>query len=383
MADRSTATSRRTAAAAGALALLVALFMLSGRWSVARVFHIEDSLLYQVRFWVALAMVLVALIPGVPSRRRPGLGALALFVGYFAASALWAPSRAIAVDKVLELLLLAAAVWSAHRLSSWVPPGELTKALWTVLTLLLAMFALLGLAAGTSGGRLAVLGGGPNVFGRNMGLLALVCTAASLRGRRRPALVVAAIVAGALVLLSGSRGALVATAVGMAALLYAGRLRVSRAFVSIAILVALGVFGALYTDVGQSAVAAFEHRVLDLTLGQDYDSGRAGLYQSAIDLGLQSPVIGHGVGAFKAHGLGVYPHNLFLEAFAEGGFLGVLVLLGVLGRGLYFVVTRAPGVAAIDTAGFVLLLVAAQFSGDFYDSRGVFLLALLLEPRRE
>jgi O-antigen ligase len=347
------------------------------------VLDVDDLIVYEVRFWVVLVLAFLTAIPGQRMRRPPEALAMwfVVFVGWFLASAIWAPSRAHAVDKGLELAVLALGTLAILRLARAVPPGALLGSLWPILGCLLAVFAVLGLAIGSEGGaRVAVLGGGPNVFGRNMGLLALVCVAAALGSRRRGALVVAAIVAGALVLLSGSRGALVATLAGLAVLLFVRRVRVSRAIVVLAMLVVVAIGVALYTDLGHEAMAAFEQRVMVLTFEQDHDSGRAGIYRDALAMGLRAPIVGAGLGAFAAEGHGIYPHNIFLEAFAEGGVVGLVLLLTVLGRAA--IATLRREVRALDGAAFVLLLTASQFSGDFYDSRGVFVLALLIAGRR-
>lgn len=363
--------------AAPLLAVLVALFLLGGRWSFARVLDVDDLIVYEVRFWVVIALALVAVLSGPRVRGSSSALPFLAFVGWFLVSTLWAPSYAYALDKGIELAVLAVGTLAILKISRSLPPHALLGSVWPILAVVLSVLALFGLVAGVGGGqRIAVLGGGPNVFGRNMGLLALVCIAAALGGSRRTLPIVAAIVAGALVLLSGSRGALVATAVGLVALFFVRRIQATRTLVVLALLVVAAAIAALYTEVGREAMAVFEQRILVLTLEQDHDAGRQGLYRDAIAMGMRDPIHGAGLGAFAAEGYGVYPHNLFLEAFAEGGIVGVTLLVIVLARAVWGTVMRE--IPALDAGAFMLLLTAAQFSGDFYDSRGVFVLALVV-----
>jgi O-antigen ligase len=94
-------------------------------------------------------------------------------------------------------------------------------------------------------------------------------------------------------------------------------------------------------------------------------------------MGLRHPVAGGGLNAFQALGHGVYPHNVFLEAFAEGGILGVTVLVLFLARPLWLLGARRDDVL-VPLACFAVVLLSSQFSGNFFDTRGVFLLAAFL-----
>lgn len=88
---------------------------------------------------------------------------------------------------------------------------------------------------------------------------------------------------------------------------------------------------------------------------------RLGLYKQAIDYGMSHPLKGAGVGIFQYY----YPHNIFLEVFAEGGlFLVVLLVIGVvwLGiKGIEYIVKRRNDYYfaisySITLAAFLVLL---------------------------
>jgi O-antigen ligase len=134
---------------------------------------------------------------------------------------------------------------------------------------------------------------------------------------------------------------------------------------------------ATFTDFGQAAMTMFRERVVRLTLEEEHDSGRSTLYDQAIALGMSAPIYGDGLAGFPARGLFVYPHNMVLEAFAEGGIVGVALLATALSFPLFAIVRRRTGRHALELAAFAALLASAQFSGDFYDSRGVLLFGLV------
>ncbi len=141
-----------------------------------------------------------------------------------------------------------------------------------------------------------------------------------------------------------------------------------------------------FTPLGKALTRSMEERFLRLTLkyegGSDseskvYLSGRESLYAAAYALGLDNPVAGAGLAAFPALGLGVYPHNLFLEVFCEGGALGLALLGWVL---LTFLRSALRGRRTINGAtvgAVVLVLLGSQSSGDLYDSRALFLLMIM------
>ncbi len=378
-----TERARPKLAAATALSIAIVLFLLSGRWGLSRVFSVPDSVFTAPRGWLVGITVFVALIPVARARTPrslPPIGFL-VFVGYFLLSVAWAPDADLAARKAIDLLLMAFGVLALRRLVVVTGVHATTQELWTVFGVILGGFALLGLAAGlaSGSGRLAVLGGGPNVYGRNMGVLFVVCLGVLLQGRSHRALAIAGVVAaGLLVLLTGSRGAMAGLLAGVVALLYVRRLEISRTLLVFLLLGTVLALVAQFTELGQSAMASFEHRVTVLTFEQNYDSGRGRLRDAALALAQRHPITGGGLNAFKAGEFGVYPHNIGLEALSEGGLLGVLALLLALAFPLLSVIARLPGVDPTTAGLFMLHFTCAQTSGDFYDSRGVFLFAMLL-----
>ena len=154
-------------------------------------------------------------------------------------------------------------------------------------------------------------------------------------------------------------------------------------FVKIGIgLVVFAWFVVTFTDAGQQALTSFEERFLVLTLEERHDAGRMDIYVYAWNMGLGAPLIGEGLAAFAVSGFHVYPHNIVLEAFCEGGLIGVGLLLAVLVPTLRRVFEPEADAFARDLAVFLVLLMSASFTGDFFDSRGVLLVGLLISMHR-
>lgn len=102
-----------------------------------------------------------------------------------------------------------------------------------------------------------------------------------------------------------------------------------------------------------------------------------------------NPLWGQGLGTFELHmpnpktGIGEvyrYPHNLLLEITLASGFVGLGLLLLALGltfRASWLAAKRMP--AGIYLVGFmVFIFLSTLVSGDFYDSRLVWLVAFAL-----
>lgn len=370
----------------------LALFVLTGRWSLGRLDVGGDLILLEPRTWTVIGLLALAYSPALARNldlepaSRSNRGAIEAFLGFMTLSVLWAPSSSLPWTKAYEVVLVLAVVVSVTRIARWTGPRLLIDKFWDALALALGMMALLGLVSwfGNGGGeRLAVLGGGPNTFGRNMSVLLMLGLAGLFSGRQHRSLWIAAAVFGAMLgLLSGSRGAILGMIGGGVTLVYARRMPLGR-FVKIAIgVVVLAWFVVIFTDVGQSALSVFEQRFLKLTLEERHDAGRSEIYVHAWRMGLAAPLVGQGLAAFAVDGFHVYPHNIVLEAFCEGGLVGVGLLLAVLVPTLRRGLAGGAEPFARDLAVFVVFLMSSCFTGDLYDSRGVLLVALLISMHR-
>jgi len=374
------------------IGLLVALYLVTGRWSPARIFDLEPSMLLEPRVWAAAGLVLIAMLPSPPQVvvRSPASGTSGpvawqiVYLGFAIVSIAWTPVLDDALEQAISAGLMIIVLSSLYRLCRTVDPLALNTSIWRALTGVLAGLAVIAIVGGLGSSRLAILGGGPNVFGRNMGLL---CTIGLFNAIARGAVgrwAIVSPVAAALVVLSGSRGAMVATAVAIASLLFMGRHGLSRRLLAVGIFVSLSLLVVSYTELGVSVVESFSARVLQQVLAEGSVSSRDRIFSTALELGLASPVVGQGLGSFGEMTPWPYAHNMFFDAFAETGVIGLLLLVGALAHGGGTLLRYRSRQVSPATAAFILLGVASQFSGGLYDSRGVYvflLLAIIVEPR--
>ncbi|WNG30155.1 O-antigen ligase family protein [Cystobacter fuscus] len=384
------------------LGFIAALYVLAGRWGFHRLASVnpEPDPFLELRLWIVLASVVLATLgllhrahrAARPEESRPDTRlamALLLFLGYLCTSALWAPDAEFALGKLYDLVLVGVMSVGFGLAALRQPAVRVLDAFWGVVVLATGLLALTGvsqLLGGGGGARLAVLGGGPNIFARLMGLFALGALYFWHR-RGQTWLWIPMAAAGVLLaLLTGSRGGTAAILAGVLAFLVVGRIPLRRLALLSVLATAAVLVVITFTPLGKALSRSMEERFLRLTLnyegGSDteskvYLSGRESLYAAAYELGLDNPVAGAGLAAFPALGLGVYPHNLFLEVFCEGGALGLALLGWTL---LSFLRSAWRGRHRIDGAtvgAVVLVLLGSQSSGDLYDTRALFLLMVM------
>lgn len=386
--ERGSKNSTMTERIAGAL---FALFYLSGRFSLVesdpgQLPH--ETIFYDLRVWILLALVAVALSYNPTRGERLACAqrvsanlaaALAVLLPLYVASSLfWSVDPDFSLGKALEAVtLVIACICMIPFLKAGRGP-RVRHGFWVILVATTGLMCLMACVSVDSS-RLSVLGGGPNTFGRNMGLLFLGLLYLQRRSsvatawRWYPLMALSLL----MVLLSGSRGALLATMVGGSIyLLIDNRFRARN-------VLAVGSFGILVfavmisTELGQRAVDMFESRIVHQTIEQQYMSGREDLYAAAYELGLESPWFGQGLSGFTSI-LGInYPHNIVLELFCETGIVGVSLLGGLLLAVAAFVIRQRKHCDPAIWGAFGLTLSSAMFSGDFFDSRGILLMAML------
>ncbi len=373
------------------IGFLLAFYLLVGRWNLARIgVDVDRTYSMQPRLWAVVALAVVVLLDQTISRWRknrraannPRLGVLTLatvaFFVYMILTAMWAPDADLAEERAFGLLLnalIAVLLFLAFRGGD---PQAIRAEFWKGFALMAAMIAVASLM-GTQSQRFQTLGGGPNTFGRNMGLLVLSGVYLSRIDRTTilwAAWWLTAAVGVLLVLLSGSRGALLSLAVSASVFQAVDRQPLSK---KVILFMGAAIAGAVLitqTEMGIQAQEMFARRVLNLTVEQQYTAGRIVIYKESFDLGMEEPIFGVGITATQVIN-GRYPHNLFLEAFCEGGAIGLLLLLFVMLSGAVRMIRVRRRLNAATVAAFVHVLIAAQFSGNLFDSRGVFMLLML------
>nr|WP_211194160.1 O-antigen ligase family protein [Pyxidicoccus fallax] len=385
------------------MGFFVALYVLAGRWGFDRLGPKDASgpnPLLELRLWVVMGGFLLATVGLTHAAHRPPrpgetrldarlMTALVLFFGYLCASAAWAPDAEFAVLKLYEVVLAGVMTLGVGLAALRQPADRVLDGFWTIVVTATGLLALVGLRTflgGGGGARLAVMGGGPNVFARLMGMFALGALYFWRRGGKTWLWIPMAATGVLLAILTGSRGGALSIIGGVLAFLVVGRIPLRR-LVLLSLLATVATSAVIsFTPLGKALTHSMEERFLKLTLkyqggdsgeGGVYLSGREVLYARAYALALDYPVMGAGLAGFPGLGLGVYPHNLFLEVFCEGGVLGLMFLGLVL---LSWGVSAFRGRRGLDAAtvgAVVLVLIGSQSSGDFYDARSLYLLMVL------
>lgn len=110
------------------------------------------------------------------------------------------------------------------------------------------------------------------------------------------------------------------------------------------------------------------------------DAARSNLYSFGFSLWEDSPIFGKGIGSFPIYFWGVdrrdYPHNIFIEALSELGFIGfaiifILIVISI----IHIFKGYVEGLNNYQLAvvlGFIYFLLNANTTGDFNDNRILF-----------
>ncbi len=402
---------QRTTLANYVLAITIAVLILIGRWTLQRLSVDPDavnwelvgqrditSLAIEPRFWlliICLPLVEIGRLSGQDTnsfRNEAGVS-LRLFlvlILYLFATIWWSPNEN-PYPKAADLLLTAMTVIVVERASRNM---EFVKAFWLCLEFVLlaiggfALYAQLFLVADLTSaamldqGRLSILGGGPNILGRFLGMLCLLMVARSLnqRGGLSWSIALRILVAGVAVVLllqTGSRGAMVALLLGLFALLVVRR--VDWRLIAVGFLVVLSLvylFGAIL-DI--EAIQGISDRWVESTLQEGYLSNRDVLYDVAYELWLEAPTFGGGLDSFPVNSFGLdnYPHNMVLELAVDGGIVAVLLLFAWGGHLIAKTWNGRNYYSEIGLSMSALIFGAGMFSGDFYDCRLVYIFGVV------
>ncbi|WP_309081060.1 O-antigen ligase family protein [Zhihengliuella sp.] len=290
-------------------------------------------------------------------------------------SSAWSPLGARLSERLEDIFLL----WffcSVSWLLLSILPAEMTHRVFNWLLGVGVVYFLLAVAQGGGAqGRLAAPGGGPNVFARIM-LLAFLAAIMYLIQRRRTLIAISCASFFAIgAVMSGSRGALLGIAVALL-LAFIPLIRRLGAWRILLCVTGLSALGLIVAHFAKLDIKTFiERRYIEQTFEQGYASGRVVITQDAWGMFLENPFIGVGLDGYYAlqevSGAFQYPHNLLLSSGAEGGVIGMVLLLGAW-LSIIITSTNARPLSAttlIALVAFLFLVVASFTSGDYYDSR--------------
>lgn len=269
-----------------------------------------------------------------------------------------------------------------------------------ICTAMMAM-GLKNIATLQHGERLAVLGGGANVYARILGTGALLLVTFALllhrtNHRRLAVALLVSLVPGFLVAMyfAGSKGPLLGLLGAFLVFAFLNRFLGRVALIAGALAVVIGLAGArsrTFSDTMELVTASrlFLNPESEVSYGS-YGS-RMEFYAYSARQIARSPLIGVGTGAWGAQRrlfeTRIYPHNIFVEVASEYGLLMVAALGGFLiwvaSRAWRLVNTPMPPGARILVTGivscFVFWLFNVQVSGDVIDNRNLWIFVTLVE----
>jgi O-antigen ligase len=391
------------------LAIVLTVLFLVGRWNLQRLAVDPDTIdfdliversvatvLIEPRLWLVLAgvplIILMEMDASGDARAHSGrlearTSVRILFVlGFYLVTTIaWTPNDnpfPAVVDICLMLVTLLVVERAARH-------ERFVEAFWLWLERLLfaigafALFAqLLQAASADLPGRLSILGGGPNILGRFLGMLCLLMVAQSLRqgGGLRWSIawrIVTAAVALILLLQTGSRGAFAGLLVGLLALLVVRRMNVRLIGIGAIVIFSFEYLFKVILDA--DTIEFIDERWFVTTLEEGYLSARDVLLAEAYRLWLDRPVFGGGLDSFEYYTFGFdrYPHNLVVEIAQAGGIVAALLLLAWI---VHLILNSWHGRSHYTEIGLsmtALIFGCALFSGDFYDSRLMFIFGVL------
>ena len=313
-----------------------------------------------------------------PSGPPPMVLFFSALIGVQLMSALWSPPGARLGKAAWDLVALLLLVLVATALSA----GDPARAARVLLVLMLGAAVLYTVGALLAGpgdqGRYSAFGGGPNVFVRVvcLGIIAAVTLA---RFRRGWLLLLPLPLLAAGAVLSGSRGGLLSlVAAGVAfVVLFPRRVRVAYLIIVVAILALSAWTVSILPGNAPQTMAGNRYSVGGVQQGGF--SSRPMLISRAWSLFQDHPLSGGGLDSYHATFGFVYPHNYLLALAAESGVVAVALFLAAAVR--FWCDGRPWSAAPREQVGCavaaIYVAVASNFSGDYFDTRFFWILAVV------
>lgn len=366
-----------------AIGLFAVLFLI-GRWDPLRRLGFPNEIIFEARLWLLIVSCFIVGIILFQVKKVKDtdvsvlMGLIGLFFAYMIVTPLWSPEPGISGYKVYELLTVFFMLGGLYFLFKI---RDFRENFWfysMIITGVLAGIGIFNILLAGPGGKLAVLGGGPIIYARFMGILCLVALHRAFARDELVKWLTVAAIATVLLFLTGARGPFLSLIVAAGFLMYYWRDKWKFNFKLVALVLLLVVIISL-SPIWDQLVSFIQDRIIGQTFIDRYGAGRMNLYFAALDLIKERPILGWGlnyyhVPQFTRH---VYPHNIFLEIGVDGGLIGIFLFLLILGWGAITIFNRKGALDILSLSLFVFLLISSQFSGDFYDNRGVLFLLLM------
>jgi O-antigen ligase len=288
----------------------------------------------------------------------------------------YAGSSEKTIEKAVDLIILCLTVFGVHYWASRRPDSAVNfgRSVLIFCLVLGMMIAVIAAATADLSSRMAFGEGGPNTFVRIVGVTALACL--GLKLIPRPLAIILTIGLLTLVLLTQSRGGLVACVAALGVLfLRTFSWRSQFAYVGAFVAGLVGI--ATFTEIGRHCVDIVNERFINLTIHDGYTAGRSEIYEDSYQIWMEHFFFGSGLNAWWDR-IGIYPHNIFLELGCDAGVIAVFAFVVLLSFYVYESLRTRDPIKIVLSSACLLYLIAAQFSGDIYDSRSLFIFGTIL-----
>ena len=108
-------------------------------------------------------------------------------------------------------------------------------------------------------------------------------------------------------------------------------------------------------------------------------SGREDNYAAAIEMIRETLALPNGVASYHIYtNVAYYPHNIFLEAGVEFGFIGFLLVAAIIVRAIFFIVIKPTQFSHLILLFFCLSIPRLMFSSSYWENTFIWLLIMLL-----
>lgn len=255
--------------------------------------------------------------------------------------------------------------------------------------------------------RIAVLGGGPNVFGRLMffGLISslyiiscnLIINPKKIKTTYTNYLLLLGTIMFVLgIVISGSRSVYIGTIISLLVFSFYFISKETNVIKIIKIISLIAFFFSFFAFTFKDKLIFFYNYRMKY-LFSDLDGGTSVLARQimkseAREFFLENPIIGLGISGFKELSIyKIYPHNIFYEFLSELGIMGGIIFIVLVMYSLLLMrknqLEKNNDYKSLSlpllSSMFVFIFISSQFSGDFFDNRLFFVGIVLLEIRKK
>jgi len=370
------------------------LTIIVGQFSFSRIQNasVSNNILLQPRLWFLTVFYFLTLplsykdnktsIANAPKTNTPKnwFSLVILLHLYFIVSYFWSPKSEYSKQVIFSLILIIVFLFLCY-ITLLYDIQNVVKKFLIIFYFTSILFAIGGIIGSkywaTQQGRISFFWGGPNVFVRIVGSGILLSLYFWLKTCKKywlvplPLLMIASI-------MSGSRGGILSLSIVLILSFFILVRRISR--IALFLLIALAVILLIAYFMPNSNILQFVEKRYPFSfedLISEYKRTREPWFSASLEVIKEMPITGIGIGGYNYKKGFLYPHNLILNILAEGGIIGIMLLMIL----LLYIVFKIKINMLLEARILLLLgtyfLIASMVSGSYYDWRYIWLFYLM------